>query len=1109
MAQKEYSKKFESNKTHDISTSRFNSTFFLSPIEFINNEPSKENNFIQSIESQNIGLGQEIENNTHKSNNQTPKSIENNLKKCLGKDLLKHLDESSPLRPSISNKANPKKSKIIFGERKINSLKNLLNEKNFNERISTLNKFAHLAALQPSSSGSYDDYLVGYELKKCLFYKLFDFFNFNNFNNCNFNYDKNSKDFDDTAQFCYKSRLPEASQIELHLNQKNRNSELWKKPPEKRESLFYTKLMRRSRSFSFLSNNYSALQEKVNQKEISENFTNFENDTDNIYLKSSINTEENLEYNDPELKNRNMSSLKRNHFPNTQSQNSYNKSANNNINNNLKNKEKNKINDNNNNNNINIDSKLFKNENKKNFYEAFLEKTSGNITANTLHNSSNKMKKSASLNLLAFENKVPFEAYADLDYDKIFYSPVYNYNNCFEKGKNVFNYEDTVNPDANAFYTEKSTLNLNINPIKTDSQFKAPMPQELSEANFAAATAKKFVLNKMQFEESTGYSSAHQKLKPAFSPNSDYAIDMQMNMNNFQAKNSILYPNYSDFNDPIRNISENNFNFSTNNSAKSNANLYPYTQKTSSSNLNNITSTNNNNIIILANTNSNANNINNNNIKDIIYENVNDYENEFFQGGNIDNYGNINKKTIAKDKMTFIDLEPEELNHRYLQEEANYQQISQNNYSVANTPGKENESFDNRNFETFDCCDIDTFINKGFPAPTNVNYNDAKMPTKPGEAEANKISCNSNLNSKFADFADKSCFKVDLVPQGTSISVASSRDNSNTNVKDKNNESGQNYQTSLSNSNVNNNITKNPYSIRNNSSNSNKLAEKQSENQMQNTQKKPALVISDDICFYPKCIREAANKGNMSLARNSKEEIKGDNNQNNINNSNDNNQSDNKTGAIGASIIDNYRIFTNLSDNINKTTNNSLNKLCMNTSNLEDSDINRGNNPNINCNTIDNGYNPFPGRGENNEEQFPLKIMNQISSNNNNNINNNNGNGNIKIAQGKLTNLTSNLNDEDIILSNFDSNNNTMTNNNNNRNLKNHNINQSQQQLQQQQQQQQQMNRNLSFATEKPQQQQQHHKQGQNSQCKTGWVCSQCRNFNYESKCFSFLIFDF
>jgi len=112
MAQKNFTN-YE-NSLNDINVSRFNSAFFLSPIELINQEPNKENNYLKSLENQSLKIEDDIDHIVHKKDNQTPKSIDNNLKKCLGQDLLKHLDES-PMRQqkfldSSSNQFNAKNS---------------------------------------------------------------------------------------------------------------------------------------------------------------------------------------------------------------------------------------------------------------------------------------------------------------------------------------------------------------------------------------------------------------------------------------------------------------------------------------------------------------------------------------------------------------------------------------------------------------------------------------------------------------------------------------------------------------------------------------------------------------------------------------------------------------------------------------------------------------------------------------------------------------------------------------------------------------------------------------------------------------------------------------
>lgn len=140
-------------KPSDFNISRFNNAFFLSPIEFSNKDPNKENNLQQSQDSQNIPLIQENESNTINSN-QTLKSIENNLHQCLGKDLLKHLDGNSPLRP-----LKPKNLNTFFN-RKINSSNNL-------NEISIHDKFFYIyhnySSVFPFES--YDDFFIGMHSK--------------------------------------------------------------------------------------------------------------------------------------------------------------------------------------------------------------------------------------------------------------------------------------------------------------------------------------------------------------------------------------------------------------------------------------------------------------------------------------------------------------------------------------------------------------------------------------------------------------------------------------------------------------------------------------------------------------------------------------------------------------------------------------------------------------------------------------------------------------------------------------------------------------------------------------------------------------------------------
>ena len=233
------------------------------------------------------------------------------------------------------------------------------------------------------------------------------------------------------------------------------------------------------------------------------------------------------------------------------------------------------------------------------------------------------------------------------------------------------------------------------------------------------------------------------------------------------------------------------------------------------------------------------------------------------------------------------------------------------------------------------------------------------------------------------------------------------------------------------------------------------------ETYQQNTNRKPVL-INDDLCFIPKSIRENINQSNYTgNENNTKEKI------NNL--------------SERSNIIDNFKKFTNLTGN--PMINNIRKSKSPENESKKNKNIFQGE---VNKNT------------ENSEEKYQGEIYNQMKNNlfydkEINNINNcmqNNFNLN-DYHNNSFENLQMDYyehNKNNFCYNNIDyyqnSNFNNFENNNVN-NLNNFNVNPNQH-----------GNGQINFTNSL----ESHKSMNINSQPKTGWVCSQCKNFNYESK---------
>jgi hypothetical protein len=574
--------------------------------------------------------------------------------------------------------------------------------------------------------------------------------------------------------------------------------------------------------------------------------------------------------------------------------------------------------------------------------------------------SNNKLKKSYSTNYLGdFEHKIPYDpnlfSSDNNNLERIFHSPnIFNFNSSHSKEKNIF--EEDINTNKkhslSNSYLKKPALSSNqvinaqpqekiIGSLKVDQNNQnIPNAEHLENLKNSNSNSKNKPIN--LFKDSTSAYSNKQKNIPNFTPNSEFSREMQVN-NLMNDKEKFLYPNYSDFNESINipNLSS---------SSKLNPIANPFLSK-----------------------NLNANNLKNNK-NDIIYENQNDYESEYFGMSHLEDFVN-NKK----------DGEGENIVNNFLNDEINYTPKRREN---------NDESFDNRNFETFDCCNIDSFIN---PEMTNV--------PKSGFH-------NSTMNNQYNQNED-------------AILNVSEGNNFNMSKINMNNQRTSNYNPSIG--------------LKTHTTSAGKLP----------------LNIHDDICFIPKSIRNGVAAG--TFIKNNMVENQNDNKINIFHN----NGNISKNESL-YNIIENFKNFTNLS---------------------EDNLKNPNRNPNVNNNFInnadfDNRNNFFSQSTKNINLQNKIEPLNKNEDNNYPNNNN-------QLNQQKLMNQNNmNENTEDFSSSDYP---NSLSSYSQNMNLSN-NFNQGI------------SSKNINQAVNMQIGDKQHKQGNQSSQSKTGWVCSQCKNFNYESK---------
>lgn len=982
MAHKNF-KNFD-NKLNDMNVSRFNSAFFLSPIEFINNEPNKETNYMQNLENQSLKIDDEHEMDPimHKKDNQTPRSIDTNLKNCLGQDLLKHLDES-PMRqhkfpPSGGNQFSQNKNSFFYKKMQ-NSNSSKENESSLNmgkpndESARLQQKLYKLSSIPGSNAQILkkrfnDDFFLAMPLRTEEAYFLYEK------NLC-----KNFTSLEDHNKFY---------QLNSDLNRLQLlKAEIFENILGSKEDYFsFYMPLNKSKSFYFSCDYNKVLNGQ------SENFDNFYMGNDREKPEEEL---INLNTSD-EFKNEFLEQNKNfNNFNYTQSSQNES-SACKNINN------------------------LRKNKNAFNSHFDYENEDEGNIYSSIF--SDHKIKKSNSTNLLGdFKHKIPFDpelfSSDNNNLERIFHSPnFYNYNASHSKEKHIFEAEENANENLNNnynininqnnlySYNKKNSLsnsnlknlaqstNASIN-LQPQGKFIGLLKMNQENQNIQNAEHLENLKNsslknkpKKIFEDSTSAYSSIQKNIPSFTPNSEFSREMQANnLINKNTKNSFLYPNYSDFSDAI-NIP----NLSSGAGNKQNANLNAYSGKNLNANINN---------------NSNKNQ----NKNEIIYENQHDYDSENYGMSNYEygfenknkNNNNFNNNNNKKD--LYRDIEGEHIVNNFLNDEASF---------TANRRDKNDESFDNRNFETFDCCNIDSFINPGLSNAQKSGFH---------------ISAINNNN------------------EDAILNVSEDKNNHNPLTNKLNNIIDKNFPNT---GNPDFNQGRNSFSYRNNTFNPSSGLK----TDIGPSAQKPALAISDDMCFYPKSIRSGVAAGNLNKIYPAENQ-----NQNDKNNSTKNESLYN--------IIDNFKNFTNLSENNLRNPNRNPNN------------INSINNNflNLNKNEFENKNNFFAqsSKALNNNLNIKFEPQNKREENNNNqlkqqklNINQNNINENIE-----------NVSSSDVYPSSTSSYSQNMTLNNQAVNAKN--------MIQ---------GANIQIGDK------QNKQSSQSSQNKTGWVCAQCKNFNYESK---------
>lgn len=940
MAQKNF-KNFD-NKLNDINVSRFNSAFFLSPIEFVNKEPSKENNYLQNLENQTLKI--EVDNDTDhissKKDYHTPRSIDTNLKKCLGQDLLKHLDESPMRQHKYLPTSNFGQNKNSFFYKKIS---NSNDENEFsidrrNENNLRLNKIFKLSILPGSNTEILkkkfnDDFFIGMPLKAEEAYFL---------------YEKNL-----CRNFISLEDYNKYYQINNDLNRlQYLKAEIFQKILGNKDNYFSFYLpLNKARSFYFNCDYNKIL------KSQSENFDNFYMGND--YKEKTEEELINLNNSD-EFKNEFMEQNKNfDNFNFSQASNNESSACKN-----INSLGKNKF-------NSNFD---YENEDDENIYSSIF--------------STNKIKKSNSSNYLKeFEHKIPFDpelfSTDNNNLEKIFHSPNFYHYNSHSKEKNIID-DENANDYFNYAYNQSNVTSQNKKNSLSNSNLKKFAQSSISNINPQAQSkyigllkvnqnnqnlqnadnfenlknASNKNTQKKIFDESTSAYSNMQKNIPNLTPNSEFSREMQANNLIAKNKNSLLYPNYSDFSDQL-NIPN------INNSNKSNPNFNPYSNK----NLN----TNNN---------------------EIIYEQNHDYDSEHYGMSHLEDYEH--KK----------DIEGENIINNILNDDLNY------------TPKRRDhndESFDNRNFETFDCCNIDSFINPGLANNTKSSFHNTAV---------------NNQNNKMED-------AVLNVNEGNNYNK--NRNNFNNPLGNKINEIIDKRFTANDDFNA-----RNPFNRSNTFNMGMGL-----KTDTGPSPRKPALNISDDICFIPKSIRKGVASGN--LIKNNLAE-----------NQNDNNKNNDKNESL-YNIMDNFKNFTNLSENNLKSTNRNpnMNNYFNNNDNDNRNIFYSQSNKNINANT-QNKIDQIKKEDANN-------IINQNQFNQQKFINQNNmSENNEDMTSSDYPNSTSSYSQSMNMNIPF-----------NNQGINNKNMNQA---------------ANMQM-TDK------HQKQAnQSSQNKTGWVCSQCKNFNYESK---------
>jgi len=707
MAQKNL-KNFDNNKLNDINVSNFNSAFFLSPIEIINKEPNKDNNYLQILENQSIKIEDDYEPIPNKKDFQTPKSIDTSLKNCLGQDLLKHLDESPMQQQKLTPNVNGNASNENFGN--IGNNKNSFFYKKMNNNEE--NEFLNL-----NENGN------------------------SNLNNNNIKINKNILNDYYTEEKWQLRKFEKDFEL---INLPGVNIQIVKK---KIKDDFFIGMPLETEEAYFI--NYRYFTKQIMNNEINEYLNNRDNDIyNNVYAALFEDYENdafiNIKYLDY-FESQKIENLKRIEkfekilkiekgnlyvLANIRKNRSFylhsiNEKIKNYHNQNFENfyivKEKEKSRDE----KINlIKSGEFRNEfmdQNKNYinfnYELNHNDSSTCKNINNIENeeniyssifSNNKIKKSNSTNYLGeFENKIPYDpdlfSTDNTNLERIFHSPnFYNFNNSNFHSKEKIIFEENLNtknklslnknPLSNLFsHNKKNSLsnnnlkkymgNLNENKINiqnNQAKFIGLMKPDIlmqnnnnnnynllnknfeNSQNNKNQNKKNFFSDKKFFDESTSAYSNMQNNMPPFSASSEYSREIQSNNLFNKNKNSFLYPNYSDFSDQI-NIP--NLNVNSNN-LKASQKINPY-----------------------------SNNPNNNN-NEVIFEHHNDYESENFGINNFDEF----KK--QKDSL-YNDIEGEGIINNFLNDEISY---------TPNRRDKCDESFDKRNFETFDCCNIDSFI---------------------------------------------------------------------------------------------------------------------------------------------------------------------------------------------------------------------------------------------------------------------------------------------------------------------------------------------------------------------------------------------------------------